>query len=218
VIQPLRYLLSFFREEVLEVSSSAYNTRLEVWYAWGKHVVNAANVNLSFGSLDKVFREAFRQIHLPKKPWKDVLLLGLGAGNVPAILDELPGPYHTTGVEIDGEMIRLAEKWCGLRQRKNLQVVQADAISFAKTCPQRFDLVIIDLFVDSLVPGEAEQGEFLSQCANLLRPGGMLMFNRLMHTSDLAEQSQKFTRRMQEILPGTRYITAHTNRMLLYEK
>lgn len=212
------YIRSFFTEEVLETTSSPYNKRLEVWYAYGRHIVNSKNVNLSFGSLDTVFRSAFKKINLTQRPWTSVLLLGLGAGNVPAILKETGQDWYITGVEIDAEMVRLGQKWCGLADHPHLHIVIDDAIHYVQNCDRQFDLIIIDLFVDELVPSGAEQEAFIRRLPTLLNPHGAILYNRLMHTPRLRELSIDFTRKMQEILPGTTFFKAHKNRMLMYEK
>lgn len=213
----LRRLASHFREEVLEVADSAVSGKVEVWYANGKLELNSAKVNYSFGTLDTIFREAFahERSRMPKQG--RVLLLGVGAGNVPRILSEI-GRYTITGVELDPEVIRLGRKYFGLGEMEGLEIVQADAIEFVSTTDQKWDMVIVDLFVDEQVPKAAEAEPFLRKLAGTLSEGGMLFYNRLMHTAALAEETERFTHRIQKILPETRYCKAHKNRMLLYEK
>ncbi len=213
-----RFWKSFVAEEVVERSSSPHNPTLEVWYVYGKKVLNTADVNYSFGNLDKVFRSAFTQLEIKRRAYQDVLLLGLGVGNVPAILTSHAQPYRIVGVEIDAEVVRLGRNHFGLDDYEGVEVVVADAVDYVSTVERRFDLVIVDLFINALVPSRAETEAFLQACAQSLRPEGMLLFNRLMHSPGLREQSEAFTRRMQQTLPGTKFIKANTNRMLYYEK
>jgi spermidine synthase len=214
-----RRLRSYFWEEVIETTHSPHNAHLEVQFANGRTIVNAANVNLSFGSLDKVFREAFKAVKLDERPLDSVLLLGLGAGNVPAILAEQGRDCRIVGVEIDAEMIRLGRHYFGLDAHPRLEVVCADAVVHVQALVQaqaRFDLVIVDLFIDETVPPGAETPEFLLAVAALLAPGGLLLYNRLLHTERLAELSRSFTRKMQQVLPGTYFVRADQNRILVY--
>lgn len=213
-----RYWRSFIAEEVLERTQSPYNPVLEVWYVYGRKILNAENVNLSFGELDRVFRVAFQKLQVRQRPIHKVLLLGLGVGNIPAILAEHRRNYAITGVEIDPEVIRLGRNHFGLDDYEDVQVVNADAIDYVVQCQEQFDLIVVDLFVDALVPPGAEQSGFLLRLAELLSPQGLLLFNRLMHSPGLREQSEAFTRMMKAVLPGTQYIKAHKNRMLYYEK
>lgn len=199
------------------MADSAVSGKVEVWYANGKLELNSAKVNYSFGTLDTVFREAFahERVRMPQEG--KVLLLGVGAGNVPRILSEM-GRYSITGVELDPEVIRLGRKYFGLGEMEGLEIVEADAIQFVKEAIGKWDMVIVDLFVDEQVPWGAETESFLQKVAELLAKGGLLFFNRLMHTEALAAETERFTLRMQKILPGTRYCKAHKNRMLIYEK
>lgn len=209
---------SFLIDQVVERSSSPYNKTLEVCLSSGKLVLNSSKVNLSFGELDNVFRSAFDQIHLHKRDWEQVLLLGVGAGNVVQILSQFEQKFELTGVEIDPEVIRLANKYFGLKNYERVDILVQDALQYIKESTQRFDLIIVDLFIDENIPEEAQQDAFLLRCAQALKPRGMLMFNRLMHTKKLQKASEAFTARMQEVLPGSRYLKTHTNRMLIYEK
>lgn len=212
-----RKLASYFREEVLETVESKVSGRLEIWFSYGRLELNTASVNYSFGSLDSVFREAFEQEKLRIPTEGTVLLLGVGGGNVVCILSEI-GHYTITGVELDPEVIRLGRKYFGLDDFSAMNIVLADATQFVQETKETYDMVIVDLFVDDTVPHGAEQKSFLKRLGELLNPGGTLFFNRLMHTDSLAAATEKFTRTIQEILPGTRYIKAHKNRMLIYEK
>lgn len=213
-----RYLKSFVSEEVVEKTSSSYNPVLEVWYVYGRKVLNSAQVNLSFGNLDTVFRSAFSQLKVSDRSIETVLVLGLGVGNVPAILRENKRPYQMVGVEIDSEVIRLGRNHFGLGDYGDMEVVNADALQYVFETESSFDLIVVDLFIDALVPEAAETETFLQRLGELLAPGGLLMFNRLMQSAPLRKQTEGFSRRMMTVLPGTKFLKAHKNRMLYYEK
>ena len=115
-------------------------------------------------------------------------------------------------------MIRLGRKYFGLDAYENLHVVEANAIHFVAQSDTQYDMLVVDLFIDDRVPAAAEQAEFLRNAEKLLRPGGHLLFNRLMHTPRLRQQTEQFTRMMNNVLPGTRSTAAEDNRILIYEK
>lgn len=213
-----RTVKSYLREEVVEVSSSPHNEVLEVWYAYGKLMLNTRHVNYSFGLLDKVMRQGIHKLQVARRDVYDVLILGLGVGNVAAILGEHDRIYRMVGVEIDAEVIRLGEKHFGLDQYPRLEIVVMDAVKYVAECGEQFDLIVVDLFQDAYVPENAETDRFMLDLARLLRSGGLLMWNRLMLDDELRQQTAHFTRRMQGVLPGTAYIAAGGNRMLYYEK
>lgn len=216
--RPIRKLSSHYMAQFIERSSSEFNPSLEVWYVSGHYELNTKRVNYSFGNLDTVFRETFEAIELDRRTVHSILVLGLGAGNIPAILQRYSKDYVITGVEIDPEVIRLGKQYFGLERYSNLSIVNADAIQYVETCNERFDLIAVDLFVDDQVPEAAEQRTFLKELGNLLEPEGILLYNRLMMNDRFQEQTEAFTRVMQEALPGTRYFKAYENRMLCYER
>jgi len=213
-----RYLKSFFIEEVLERSSSPHNEVLEVWYVGGKKVLHAKSVNYSFGELHKVFQSAFSQLGLTVRPIQSALILGLGVGSVPALLSEIHPTINMIGVEIDPEVIRLGRNHFDLTRYKNMEVVENDAIQYVYNCSQSFDLIVVDLFQDALTPKAAESKEFLQKLDGMLYPQGLLLYNRLVHSPVLRQQTEVFTRRMRDALPETKICKAHRNRMLYYEK
>ena len=213
-----RHIKSFFREEVLEKSDSRLNPGLQVWYAYGRTMLNSANVNYSFGKLDLVFRSTFQQLEIAKRDITSVLLLGLGAGNVPQLLQSSNPNAKITALEFDPEVIRLGKKYFQIDKMRNLEVVLADAFKFVQTSTVTFDLIIVDLFVDEEVPAAASNPEFLKKLAEILNPKGLLVFNRLSHTTRLAQQTATFGRKMEEILPGTTCLQADTNQVYVYAK
>lgn len=213
-----RYIKSFFSEEIVERSDSNLNPGLQVWYAYGKYILNSKHVNYSFGKLDMVFRSAFSQMQIEKLKIDSVLLLGLGAGNVPRLLKDLQKNAKITAIEFDPEVLRLARKYFELDNLENLNVVLGDAFSYIENCTVTFDLIIVDLFVDEEVPAKASDPEFLKRLEAFLNPKGHLMMNRLGHTSRLNQQTEDFGRKITAVLHGTIQLQADTNTVFVYEK
>ena len=213
-----RYIRSFFSEEMVEMGDSKISPGLQVWYAYGRKMLNAANVNYSFGRLDKVFRSAFAQLKISDRRMQNVMLLGLGAGNVTTILREIDPAIRVVAVEIDPEVVRLAEAHFELKTGPQLEVVIADAIAYVWQCQLRFDMIVVDIFVDDEVPPAACQEDFLRKMASLLNVNGLLVFNRLAHRPDLRQQTEDFGRKMMAVLPGTRFLDADLNKVLVYEQ
>jgi spermidine synthase len=213
-----RYLMSFLREEVVEVGHSTISPGLQVWYAYGRLMLNTTHVNYSFGRLDKVFRSAFQQLRIGERGLRKVLLLGLGAGNVPRILAEYDPRIAVVAVEIDPEVIRLGQAHFGMEAGPRLEIVLADALAYVWECAATFDMVVVDLFVDAEVPEEACSPAYLQRLAQLLEPGGLLVFNRLAHDAGLRQQTETFGRKMMAVLPGSVALDADLNRVWVYER
>ena len=227
-------LRSYFFEKIIEKAPGTLSPGLRVELVMGRYMLNTNRVNYAFGDLDAVFRKAFKKISLENRKAPRVLVLGLGPGNIPTILREYPGPYQITGVEIDPEVIRLGNKYFGLSQHTNLEIVTENAVDFVLRSgakfdlrsdieidlksDAKFDLITVDLFIEDLVPPEAETEQFLQKTEQILAPGGLLLYNRLGHTADLETASLDFFKRCERILPGIRYFKVNQNLMLCYEK
>lgn len=214
-----KYFLSFVSEQSVEKAGGPVAGDIEVSYVYGKYVIDGKQVNYGFGPLDTVFRKSLRRIGFGELQYRDILILGLGAGNILKIIEEeYPGAYSITGVEADSEMIRLGKKYFHLGERKGLQLRQMNAENFVSEMKDSWDMVLVDLFVDERVPLFAEESWFLSKIGESLRPGGALLFNRLGHTEKLEQESLLFSKKMSQDLPGSTYFYAHTNLMLHYLK
>lgn len=83
---------------------------------------------------------------LERRPRRQVLLLGLGAGSVAQAVRALDPDARIVGVELDPGVVRLARRHFGL-DRLGVELVIGDALEFLKRDRQRFDLIVEDLFV-----------------------------------------------------------------------
>ena len=173
-------LLSYLTDIRLDESGSAYNPHLEVLLAKGRLQLVSRNAVYSYDDLYLNFYRAFRQIDIGERDIKSALVLGLGLGSVPYMLEYKFGvECHFTAVELDPEVIYLAEKWSLPRLQSPITTYQADAAAYVYTCTEQFDLITVDVFDDDKVPVAFEQPRFLARIRELLTPNGILLYNRL---------------------------------------
>jgi spermidine synthase len=174
------YFNSFFKEQVIELLPSKINPQLEVALINGRYQLNAGNVNYSFGPLHDAFRKYFHKDPPVLNADSKVLILGLGAGSVAAILhDELNFQCALTGVEIDEAVVQIARKHFSLDRMSSLTVVIDDAYNFIRNATEMFDLIVIDIYIDDFVPVQFETRAFLTAVSKLLIQGGKVVFNKL---------------------------------------
>lgn len=104
-----------------------------------------------------------------------VLLLGLGAGtSARGLLETYPGA-RVVGVELDGEVVRLARAHFGLPPEVEVHV--GDARAFLTGDSRRYDAIIVDAFRFPYVPFHLTTREFATAVAAHLAPGGVACFN-----------------------------------------
>lgn len=181
--------LSHLTPITLEHAQSEQNPELTVALSRGRVQLLSGDAIYSWDDLYKNFLIAFDGLHIDERPIEDVLLLGMGLGSVPFMLEKIfHRQYRFTAVEWDETVSELAFKYTLSRMESPVELITADAEVFVQFCEEKFDLLIIDIFEDELTPPQFCTQAFLSDCRNLLRPGGLLLFNRL-HGEDNAIRS-----------------------------
>lgn len=156
--------------------SSEINGPLEVTYTNGKKVLDTKNANYSYGSLQKILELGLTKIDL--KSVENTLILGMGGGSIiRSLRDTFEYQKNIVAIEIDPEIIKIAKDEFSISPSQNLQIIKGDAFEFAKTSKEKFQLIIIDLFIDLNVPPIFYGKEFCKNVSNLLEKEGSIIFN-----------------------------------------
>ncbi|MFI5203040.1 MAG: spermidine synthase [Flavobacteriales bacterium] len=186
MLRALRKLVSYLVPVSVEKRKSTISPGLEVTLLKGKYVLDSKNVNYSFGGLHEVFSDSFKHYNIRNRKINTVLILGFGAGSVASILQhEYKKECAITGVEKDPEVLELAKKYFGLEKYNNLILYCEDALEYVKRCSDTFDLIVIDVFIDNLVPGSFHAHDFLTGVKRLLNKNGIVFFNKISNSPEL---------------------------------
>ena len=86
----------------------------------------------------------------------------------------------------------MADRYTFSRLESSVEIVTADAVIFVEVCEDTFDMVIVDLFEDNQTPEVFETKVFLADCVSLLKPGGLLLVNRLSRSKVDAVKSERY--------------------------
>ncbi|CAN5321960.1 hypothetical protein BH09BAC5_BH09BAC5_25820 [soil metagenome] len=153
---------------------------LEVTFEQGKKVLNAGEVNYSFGALHHVFRVALQRAKVFENPPQEVLILGFGAGSIATILIEEFGlNTRITGIEADPVVLQLAREEFDINRFPDLEIENIFAEKFLSTCNAKFDLIAVDLFIESKVPESCKTHGFLEDLYRCLKKNGRVVFNEM---------------------------------------
>ncbi len=113
----------------------------------------------------------------------DVAILGLAGGTVSNLmthyLSDLVPDLHITGVELDPQVIAVADAHLGL-DRARLTTVAADARTWLRSARgrgQRFDLIVLDAYRQPSIPAHLSTREFFVEVRATLAPGGLAVLN-----------------------------------------
>ena len=209
--------LSYLIEWHIESAPSETNPHLYVSLRNGRYQLSTAHAVYSYEDLYSNFRKAFERLDLDRLPGDEVLVLGLGLGSIPLMLERVFGEsFRYTALEIDESVIYLADKYALSDLSSSVQTICADAHAWVMQTGQRFDLVCMDIFLDDTVPPPFEAVDFLVRLRDLLNPGGLLLYNRLAANAEDEAASRRFYEGpFLSVFPAGTYLDVGGNWMLL---
>lgn len=213
----VQWLQSFAFAVPLETRRSALNPHLEVVLQNGRLLLNAAQTNYSYGSLERAFADCFVEIGLSQRKLNSCLLLGFGAGSVARLVHSSHPDCQITGVEADEAVVELYQKYF-LQQSKNVQLIVNEAFNHLQGSDTRYDLILVDVFQDIAVPGHLDTEPMLEELRRALNPGGLLVWNRLLAPPPARAATQAFEPRVQMYFPGLRTYDTLSNRFWIAER
>lgn len=195
----IKKFLSYFIPINIHQKKSEINNNLEITWNNGQLVLDSKNTNFSYGNLQKVLRFGLQQIGFKKiKVLKNVLVLGVAGGSViKTLVDEIQFNGKITGVEIDKITIELANQYFGLKKINNLEIIIDDAQNFVQTTNQEFDLIIIDIFQDSIMPDFLFEEKFSENILNCLTEKGTVLFNTIVSTNSDQIRNENYKKLIQ---------------------
>lgn len=211
---------SYLSEITLEQSGSAHNEYLEVLLKNGRYQLCTENAIYSYDDRYDNFRTAFAKTHISQRNIQDSLLLGLGLGSIPYLLERtFDCHFPMTAVEIDEEVIYLAEKYVLKDLNLPIQSICADAQHFLQIDQNRYDLICMDVFKDDFIPEAFRQKDFLEAIQRHLHPDGIFLFNHLALTDkDRQEAFLYFREVFRPFFPKGTYIDTRSNFIFLNDE
>jgi spermidine synthase len=216
-----KFIGKFASRLVIEQTTSELNPMLEVVSVGDRIILNAANTNYSYGGLHRVFQKIMKKVDIPGRQINEVLILGFGTGSVASILKEEIGlDCHILAVEKDPEVIRLGKKYFATDRFTDLDIIEADAAEYVATSRRKFDLIVVDVYVDFEVPESCETDEFVAGLEKCLKPGGMVLFNKLVYNHQLGKQAAALIEKFESLKGNTKIIKVKeniVNRVIVYE-
>jgi spermidine synthase len=179
-IQWLSYLFPIKLQNV----SSQLSGPIDLRMVRGRVEVNTKNANYSFGNLHHIFQDICKKYEKEIASASNILILGFGAGSIYQILrtnHNYKGAI--TGVEVDTVMIQLFHSLFPYNDQK-LRLFQKDALQFIKhSHPEPpYDLIFIDLFVDTKHCDLLLDNSFIRSLKVHLSNNGLILMNTMFPT------------------------------------
>ena len=172
---------SYFLPINVYKKNSAVSKTLEVTWNNGQLVLDSKNTNYSYGSLQRILRKGLKYIGFERiRKFNNVLILGVAGGSViKTLVEEIKFKGKITGVEIDKDIVEIANKYFGLNQIDNLQLIVDDAFEYVLKTKEKYDLIVIDIFQDTTMPNFLFEDFFINRINFLLNVEGFILFNTM---------------------------------------
>lgn len=212
---------SFYLKKQPIKKISAFNGKVEVVsiLGFGKSI-RVGGLTQSGGVVETVWRQTLREVKKQNKNVRNCLILGLGGGSAAKIVNNNWLDCIIVGVEIDPLMIALGIKYLDLTKTK-VDIVNQDGLDYLKSKKEKknnkYDLILIDIYIGDTVPTKFETLSFLTLIGERLRSNGVAVFNRLYYGSKRT-QAVKFGNKLESVFRKVNYFYPEANLMLLCQK
>ena len=193
-------LLSYLIPINIHKQNSDINKTLEVTWNNGKLVLDSKNTNYSYGSLQRALKKGLRFIGFDRiKKFESALVLGVAGGSViKTLVEEIKFKGKITGVELDEKVLDLANKYFKLNEIQNLELIHLDAFEFVLRTTKKYDLIIIDIFQDTIMPNFLFEDFFINHVNSLLNINGFILFNTMVLTEKDKERNKLYRSKFKE--------------------
>ena len=173
---------------------SSLSNSLEVTWINGELVLDSKNTNYSYGSLQRILRKGLKVIGFETiQKMESILVLGVAGGSViKTLVNEINFKGEIMGVEIDPEIIEIANTYFELNKIPNLTIIIDDAFEFVLKTHENYDLIIIDIFQDTKMPNFLFEKFFIDRIGSLLKPSGYILFNTMLTKDSDTVRNQNY--------------------------
>ncbi len=176
----------------IESIGSDYNDCLEIYLINNRLRLTTLDAIYSYDDRYYNFYKAFDQTLLPEKR-AEVLILGLGLGSIPFMLERnFHQQYYFTAVELDEAVLYLFSKYQQKRLVSPIEIIETDAADFMAIQSKTYDMICIDVFIGENVPDHIKDDVFIQNAKNALAPGGRILWNMLYATNDQVKEANEF--------------------------
>jgi spermidine synthase len=133
-----------------------------------------------------------------RRPPERVAILGNAAGTAQRGYGHFYPGIEVDGVEIDGELTGLGERYFGLELGENLRAHHEDARPWLERSDGGFDLIVVDAYRQPYIPFYLATREFFELASERLAPGGMVIVN-IGHPEESDDLEQVVGRTMADV-------------------
>lgn len=185
--------LSYLYEIELERLPSLYDYDLSLCISDGKIQLNADTAIYSWEEKYDNFYKVFEKINWDTFQPQTSLILGFGLGSIAQMLEQkFNQNLEFTGVEIDPNVIHLAQRYILPQLTSHISIIETDAKNFVQQNTQTYDLICVDIFVGATIPPYFYQKEFIEFIGSIQNENGLVIFNHLSQDEEESKAAKKY--------------------------
>ena len=106
-----------------------------------------------------------------------ILVLGVGAGNIPMFLRKHDSDAQIDVIDIDPQIIALAKQYFNFLEDDLLKAYVQDGRAFIENVQKPYDLIFLDAYTAAGIPKHLATKEFLLSLKKALKPSGAIIAN-----------------------------------------
>lgn len=210
---------SYIRDIHIESLESEHNGTLDVFITKGRYQLCTQDAIYSYDDKYDNFVKGFNQINWDQYHPKNALILGLGLGSIPYIMEHTLGKViDYTAVEIDEAVVDLVSTYTLPRLKSYIEIICADAFIYVQNCQQQYDMVLLDVFISDKIPTKFQSEGFYEMLGQLIAPNGILMVNRLAMTTSDRQASQENFIAFSKVFPNATNVDVHNNFIFFHDR
>lgn len=214
----LNRFLSYFFPVRVEETSSAMHPKMWVHLYKGRYRLSTEKAVYSWEDLYSCYRVALKAEGYDSKSIESLLVLGFGLGAVPKMLKKFgQDGFKSIGVELDPKIIELNKEY-GYSLQAGDEIYCKDAIEFVKQDRESYDLIVLDVFIEEIVPDSISTASFYSDVANRLKQNGAVLHNRMTDTAELIKSAEKAFEEFKAVFPNAKIIETGSNQVFVAYK
>ncbi len=202
---PLLRWLSHLREIHLETVLREADSPLYLSLKKGRLMLHTDQTIYSWEDRYMNFVWGMERIAYDRLPGDHALLLGMGLAAIPFIAEQKLRWYADwTAIELDPDIIRLAERYAFPQLRRPPVTFCGDASDWIRSSAGSFDLIILDVCREDVISPAFESAAFLQAVQRNLSPGGLFLYNRFYSSyKDQFKTDRFFRSAFRSVFPGS---------------
>lgn len=211
-----QHLLSFLIPVKVASAPGKTTPRLELYRYRARWQLSAATAVYSDGAAYRPLTEAFGYLKNKLTQKQQLLVLGAGLGSAVSVLNKMNFNIPCTLVDIDPQVISWGEAIIKAETTMPCKWICEDVQSFVQQHSTKYDLIVLDVFQDRVVPQFVTQKNFLAECSQLLQDeNSHLVLNYIINNQ---QNWKEALQNIQSVFSIEHSISIGINRIMLLKK